>query len=77
MNAIEFESSDVSAFADYGVIRIALGAEEKEVFDLPLEHAAIQDSGFQGFALPLVSERFIPQNAFRENLNPPIRFVPR
>ena len=73
LNAIKGESSDVSAFADYGVIRIALGAEEKDVLDLPLEHAGILDSGFQGFALPLVSECLIPQDAFREKLNPPVK----
>ena len=64
LNAIEGESSEVSAFADYGVIRIALGTEEKDVLGLPLEHAAILDSGFQGFALLLVSERLIPQDDF-------------
>lgn len=41
--------------------------------DLPLEHASILDSGFQGFALALISERLIPEDAFREKLNPPVK----
>ena len=73
LSVIEGAGDPASTFADYGLIRIALGASEEEVLNSPAGHTAILDSGFRGFELPLVNECLVPPDAFRETLKTPLK----
>ena len=73
LSVIEGAGDSASTFADYGLVRISLGASEKEFLDSPAGHTAILDSGFRGFELPLINEGLIPSDAFRETLKTPLK----